>query len=49
MQKWCGFSIHVVCIEKPTINKAPVGYKGPMYEKARTMLLDKERAKWVGR
>jgi hypothetical protein len=27
------------------INKAPLGYKGPRYEKARTVLLDKERAK----
>ena len=41
------------------INKAPLGFKGPRYEKARTVLLDKEREKnqkisytiyrWVGR
>jgi hypothetical protein len=28
-----------------TINKAPIGYKSPGYEKARTVLLDKEKAK----
>ena len=27
------------------INKAPIGYKSPGYEKARTVLLDKEKAK----
>jgi hypothetical protein len=27
------------------INKAPIGYKSPRYEKARTVLLDKEKAK----
>jgi hypothetical protein len=27
------------------INKAPIGYKSPEYEKARTVLLDKEKAK----
>ena len=30
----------------PAINKSPKGYKVPRYEKVKTVLIDKERAKY---